>query len=389
MDFLKEISKGLDLKATLSNDRSAAAIYDDTPDVLPDEAERWNYFFSSGCEHWFEDIKEQTFSSTFCSLEPAEAEIIVKHWEERTVMLKSSASSKETDLEGLLQRAKLALAPLLERLQVAIDLECAKSSEERAFVKLSTRSPKDSKKALARAAAAYRDRVSTNLSLDDNAKWIILSEEVARASSVSSAAEALDLLLDSHRVFEDLEYALKGPSTEVGESNKPLNWRMSLVARSWDPRLTPESEFRGIVWNGKFTCLCQYFHPLHFPALEERKAEVERDIKAAYDSLAVRNAVARLGGHCIIDFAWLGPREVIVIELNPFDGVCLGTFPASTGLFLWEDTNDKAIMKGESPFEFRTRSEPLDPAALWNQTNSDWREIVSPHNHESAHENAA
>ena len=83
---------------------------------------------------------------------------------------------------------------------------------------------------------------------------------------------------------------------------------------------------------------------------------------------------------------------MIVIELNPFDGVCLGTFvsiipgaratmpmpytlpfrivrlsrpstctctktsqiqPASTGLFLWDDEEDKAVMKGEKPFEFR------------------------------------
>jgi len=39
--------------------------------------------------------------------------------------------------------------------------------------------------------------------------------------------------------------------------------------------------------------------------------------------------------------------EVVLIELNPFDGVCLGTFPASTGLFLWDDPADRKIMTGE------------------------------------------
>ena len=34
---------------------------------------------------------------------------------------------------------------------------------------------------------------------------------------------------------------------------KTLAWNMSLVARRWDPRLTPQSEFRGIVWGGKPT----------------------------------------------------------------------------------------------------------------------------------------
>lgn len=61
----------------------------------------------------------------------------------------------------------------------------------------------------------------------------------------------------------------------------------------------------------------------------------------------LKDVVNRLHGRCIVDFAWLGPGEVLIIEVNPFDGVCLGTFPASTGLFTWDDEHDKKIMKGE------------------------------------------
>jgi len=86
--------------------------------------------------------------------------------------------------------------------------------------------------------------------------------------------------------------------------------------------------------------------------------------------------VQSLGGNCIIDFAWLGPGDVIIVELNPFDGVCLGTFPASTGLFLWEEERDRAIMKGEAPFETRIRTERLSSAALKAQCNPDWRRII-------------
>ena len=87
-------------------------------------------------------------------------------------------------------------------------------------------------------------------------------------------------------------------------------------------------------------------------------------------------AIEALGGHCIVDFAWLGPGEVVVIELNPFDGVCLGVFPASTGLFLWENPEDKLVMTGEAPFEFRLRETPLTEAQLKNQCNKDWRDII-------------
>jgi len=77
-----------------------------------------------------------------------------------------------------------------------------------------------------------------------------------------------------------------------------------------------------------------------------------------------------------VDFAWLEPGKVVVVELNPFDGVCLGTFPASTGLFLWDDPDDRLIMTGAAPFQFRLREQPLEDTKLKVQCNQDWRHIV-------------
>ena len=50
------------------------------------------------------------------------------------------------------------------------------------------------------------------------ARWRILCEEVSTAGAVSAveAEKALQLLLDSERVYEDLEYALRGPSGKKG-----------------------------------------------------------------------------------------------------------------------------------------------------------------------------
>ena len=209
-----------------------------------------------------------------------------------------------------------------------------------------------------------------------NERWKILSEEVTKAGSVENSTEAMELLLDSARVYEDLEYALRGTLTgeEKGQEGGD-GWRTCLCARAWDPRISPQSEFRGIVWGGKLACLCQYFHPLFFPELEPLREKILADIQATFASEQQYPPISRLGGNCIIDFAWL-PEKVIVIELNPFDGVCLGTFPASTGLFLWDDPDDRKIMKGEADFEFRIRDAPLADASLKNQCNPDWRDIV-------------
>ena len=318
------------------------------------------------------------------------------HWEDRRKLLAAAASRGDphptAEVSALLHETITSLAPLQARLDVSVAAECQKSSAGRAFVKLSTRSPKDSKKALARAEAAYQARLAAlGRDADENERWIILSEEVTKAGSVANGAEALELLLDSDRVYEDLEYALRGPAVAPssaaaasaaavphGGGEVARRWNMELVSRAWDPRLKPASEFRGIAWGGELTCLAQYFHPLYFPELlaHHQRDECQTDSRALMSPDKVQAAVAELGGHCIIDFAWLGPGEVVIIELNPFDGVCLGTFPASTGLFLWDVPADREIMTGKAPFEFRLREEPLDPCALKIQCNQDWRAIV-------------
>eukprot|EP00446_Apocalathium_sp_SHHI-4_P009234 CAMPEP_0177165674 /NCGR_PEP_ID=MMETSP0367-20130122/7633_1 /TAXON_ID=447022 ORGANISM="Scrippsiella hangoei-like, Strain SHHI-4" /NCGR_SAMPLE_ID=MMETSP0367 /ASSEMBLY_ACC=CAM_ASM_000362 /LENGTH=396 /DNA_ID=CAMNT_0018611705 /DNA_START=53 /DNA_END=1243 /DNA_ORIENTATION=+ len=364
-------------------DRSHANTSLSGKDVLEDEADRWKYFFNSGCEAWFTDIKEHTFRSTFVKLKREEASIIVDHWEQRcrvAAAAESEGRSADRELEELSSKAMQELEPLGKLLGKAIDEECAASAAGLAFVKLSTRSPKDSRKALAKAEVAYQQRLAAapqEVREDDNERWKFLSEEVTRAGAVASGEEGLTLLLDSARVFEDLEYALRGPKLPDGVgSGAPGDYNVSLVARAWDPRLTLQSEFRGIAWGGKLTCLCQYFHPLYFEGLQGLQGQIEKDCLALFSTPAVGAAVRSLGGHCLIDFAWLGSGEVIIVELNPFDGVCLGTFPASTGLFLWDNEQDQAIMKGDAPFEFRIRSEKLSQPALKVQCNLDWRRII-------------
>jgi len=368
-------------------DRSSANVALAGEDVLADEAERWKYFFASGCDSWFDEIKAYTFRTSFVDLQRNEAEVIVNHWDARQKAIAAASSKKgsadATEVEQLYQDAVSALEGLRVRLEEAVKMECAASAVGLAFVKLSTRSPKDSKKALARAEEAYRRRLASSaeeIRQDDNARWRMLSEEVTRAGAVRSAEEGLDLLLDSERVFEDLEYALRGPKLDRGAvgSDAVYEYDMRLAIRAWDPRLTPQSEFRAIAWAGKLTCLGQYFHPLYFEELQQPELQkaIEADCQDMFHKEAVQRTVQLLGGHCIIDFAWLGPGKVIVVELNPFDGVCLGTFPASTGLFLWENEADRAVMQGVSPFEMRVRGHRLPAPVLKTQCNPAWRRII-------------
>ena len=406
-------------------DRSEANFNHSGSDELESENEHWKAFFQGSCNVWFDFVKDLTFTSTFCVLTQVEALIIVQHWEilkKLQVTLdveEATAEVRECEKSKLLVSTVHQLEILVARLSAAIEQEARLSPVGKVFVKLSTRSPKDSKKALAKAHVLYKIRLMALTSqqqqhqqhgvacVDPNTRWKILCEEVANCSAVSTAAEAIELLLDSERVYEDLEFALRGVSTQMtgasaqsarvavsteqdeGEEGE-RRWILDLVARAWDPRLSPASEFRGICWEGKLTCLCQYFHPLLFEELKGNKATIERDILATFGDPRVSAAVAAVGGNCIIDFAWLGHGQgqgqggrgsgsdqvVIIIELNPFDGVCLGVFPASTGLFLWDNPADRAVMKGEAPFEFRIREELMPPHLLKSQCNKDWMNII-------------
>ena len=68
---------------------------------------------------------------------------------------------------------------------------------------------------LAKTSASSSGSLSQSSS---TARWRILCEEVSTAGAVSAveAEKALQLLLDSERVYEDLEYALRGPSGKKG-----------------------------------------------------------------------------------------------------------------------------------------------------------------------------
>jgi hypothetical protein len=116
----------------------------------------------------------------------------VKHWEDQNRIITRAASEEMSDsekhrqVEELFQSAIDQLSPLRSRLEESVRKECDKSPCGKAFVKLSTRSPKDAKSILKVAEGRLKERVAEvrldpsagGGPVDDNTKWIILSEEV-------------------------------------------------------------------------------------------------------------------------------------------------------------------------------------------------------------------
>jgi hypothetical protein len=331
------------------SDRSGFNANNALPEAQEEEEERRKYFFATGVGVAFDPavMEQYTFRSINIELSRQEAEAICQYWQTRSKKLQAGEIPEITPPESL--------RSFMERIDTVIDKSFSSTG---AFVKLTTRSAKDSKATFCRAEKQYR-KLTQDVSEDDyNTKMTVLARCLAKEQCCHSGAQSLTQLLDSERVFEDLTFALEDTA----------NWTVGVTVREWDERVTIESEFRGMVWNKQLNALGQYFHPLHFPQLTAVQQQIGGDCRAFFDEIKQHINL----DNYIVDFSWLGPGRVLLIEVNPFDGV-LGSFPCSTGLFDW-DRDYEMIHNG--PFEMRVRKSPKDANVLKFEVGKDWRRVV-------------
>lgn len=305
-------------------------------------------FFAAGVESWLPLLGDLSFPSASLPLSRDACVALAKACSEG-----GSSSALEALDGGALERA--------------IDGLLAEQGWPAAFVKLSTRSPKDSPQILAKAKADFQAQDGLSIpSLSERARSF--AELVQKHFSVSGGREACELLASSTRVREDLEYALEAPRYD--------DLGLHVVLRRWDGPIPVANEFRGIVWAGQMNAVGQYYYSFVFPELEALRSDIERDLREVYESLRTKLNEAGFA-YCIIDFAWLGPKDVRVIEVNAFNGVTLGCLAQSTGLFLMDHDEDRRII-AEGPFELRLRSEAMSDSALRMKLNNTWRDVIAP-----------
>ena len=344
--------------------------------LIEEDEKRREYFFEAAVDKWYENIKDCTFESAFLPISKDEAMIIINYW--NNITSKSNSPIVEIP-DGLL--------PLAEKIDQAIQNQFTKYPS--VFVKLSTRSPKDSKSIFRKAEESFKLRLDSDGNVVNpsgstskyNERLIAFSEEMARANAVTTGKEAIILLLDSWRVAEDLMYALglafSSEEQRLIEEHKSSQtaptkeFAVSLVIRGWNPRILPQTEFRGFIWNGTLNCLGQYYHSLYYPdQVVAKKDQIAADCLQFFNeklkaSLPIPNAM--------LDLVWLGPGEVLLIEINPLmEG--LGSFKGSTGLF--DYYKDHELLQGLKPFEIRVRTEEESRQEMIAHMSMEWRRVV-------------
>eukprot|EP01129_Flabellula_baltica_P010931 TRINITY_DN4690_c0_g3_i1.p1 TRINITY_DN4690_c0_g3~~TRINITY_DN4690_c0_g3_i1.p1 ORF type:complete len:354 (+),score=66.02 TRINITY_DN4690_c0_g3_i1:103-1164(+) len=222
-----------------------------------------------------------------------------------------------------------------------------------AFIRMSTRSPKYSVIAKGKSRSFLiqeLEKISQKESLledkryEYNAKLLALYRSGLKGLRVFSGREALELILSSFRIYEDLLREDESEHSKISE--------FKMFVREWI-EFPMEMEFRAFVYNGQLNAISQCYDEWWFEGLDRVFDGACLKVRTFFEE-EIREKLPI--DSYIIDFAII-EEQVKVIELNPFQ-----LYASGPGLFNWEDENDVKIMT-EGPYTTKIRVEPPEVSA--------------------------
>ena len=263
-----------------------------------------------------------------------------------------------------------ALRTLKEKITDAIR-ECAhREGEEEGkerkggsgvFLKLSCRSPKDAALLSPSFADVFSEEVHslllereliqrlcsslrTPIPFLDIIMCVAFCRSSLRSLRVRTSEEAMDLLFESQRIFDDLLVYQSRVSHGI------MRWDMEVLVREWDD-IDPACEVRAYVMNGRVTAMGQYQMTYFVPFFLDGhfRESMQSAIFALIDQILPHLPFKDFA----IDFAPLQSdhSKIQIIEINPPPPM------AGTPMFQWADEEDRSILQN-GPFEFRFIQEP-------------------------------
>ncbi|MFX0139747.1 MAG: hypothetical protein ACFFDN_39270, partial [Candidatus Hodarchaeota archaeon] len=226
-------------------------------------------------ENWYESLKSYTMNTIFFPMSIELANTFVHYYQQAKGEGKVTLKEKQ----------------LLNKIEKRIDgiINNFKDPKKGAFVRLSTRSPKDSCIARKKSDKIFQEELKKGKG-DENSRLIAIVKSSILGLNIISGKEAMELLLDSQRVYDDLETALQFSKTK-GFSQK-------IFVREWID-IPIDMEFRGFVYKKGLNAISQYYHYLLFPDLPKQVPIIEKRIKNFYNSIKDKITLESF----IIDFA--------------------------------------------------------------------------------------
>jgi len=304
------------LKKVETDDRSAPQI---DPTIAEGIAKYREEIAKVNVDKWYPWIAAHTMKTWFIPIPIEAAKVFIKSYE--------STYKKGPELG---QHDKLVLLGLERK----VDDILSQLPEKKAFVRCSTRSPKDSPLSKRKSRDSLLKIFDT--AETENEKQIAFYSASVHGLKIGSGKEALELILTSTRIYEDLTEALQ-------ESEE--TFYHDIIIREWFD-IDIKHEYRMFVNNSAMTAMCQFYEFCYFSDLKNVfKLHVEKIRDFWQEKI---KSLIPLASY-IIDFGITKEGKLVVIELNPFH---VGT---GGKLFHWID--DLKILK-EGPFEARMTEKP-------------------------------
>jgi len=303
--------------------------------------QRTKYIFDFAMESWYHILEDCTPKTEFVSLSIPQAMALYDlcHY--------YYSGTKQDQLDSNKQN-------VLANIETEIDKKI-QGFGGKAFVKLSTRSPKD----------AYTSTVNqkmTDIYLQElkksdgtpNGDLCAFSNAGRLVSVVHSGKEALEILQRSSRIREDLMRALEFPSA----------FTLDIIVREWIPML-PQQEFRAFVFNSQMTAISQYCYYQYYPEVAKNAQKLKDRMLSFWKTIADKVPQKNY----IIDFVVLDDR-VLIIELNPWFQ------DTSACIFSWREPADREILHN-GPFQIRVLEKPLEDP--YSALALEWRSFTEKH----------
>jgi hypothetical protein len=140
-----------------------------------------------------------------------------------------------------------------------------------------------------------------------NELYLEFISSLTQAMKVTNGNEALDLLLNSERVFNDLKRAIEFPEF----------FDVKLILREWNDSIVYQKEFRCFVYQNSLTAISQYDPFFFSEELLNSSKNIKESIKSFFDKM-VKEKLKEFENY-VIDFGMTESGEIFVIELNPFN----------------------------------------------------------------------
>ncbi|KTD55624.1 hypothetical protein Lsan_3176 [Legionella santicrucis] len=355
-----------------------------TQTTNPTSSTRWEAVDKFSVENWYPHLKKYTFESCFFSLDHEDIQFLI-----------GNSSSEYQSI----------------KLEQTFDKLLSQFKNQEVFMRLSTRSPKDSRYLFDEAETMMSNDYSYWKNTDNkNQQLVSFVASMAKSMKITSGKKIIQMIQESPRVQNDL-FALLN-------SESPPDCKTNIVLREWY-NIRPDHEFRLFVsrrcrQESIVTAISQYFHFLYFDKapgdcfnfLDEA---IKKSLILKFQNYVLKSidpAVAKFLNfsseqdddnsiNCtreyIVDLALIPISEyhgevtdenkieigestyiLMVIELNPFA-------PSATGCGLFNWQKDLDILWGKAPCEYpiyRFRTEPRENLSSVTLLPSNYEQVI-------------